>query len=136
MRFFKLLQQHFLLFCSKYASKYKLSGKCKKCGACCRNITFIIGKEYVKTPEQFEKMKKFDKKYNHFFITGENERGALLFTCKSLGEDNLCKDYRWRSIYCRAYPVFDTRILSGRFEMLDGCGYDIVPEKSFKEFLK
>ena len=57
MRFFRLLKQYFSLFCSKRASRYKLSGKCKKCGACCKNITFLIGENYIKTPEQFEKMK-------------------------------------------------------------------------------
>lgn len=136
MRFFRLLKQYFSLLCSKRASRYKLSGKCKKCGACCKNITFLIGENYIKTPEQFEKMKEWDKKYNHFFISGAKEDGTLLFTCKSLGKDNLCKDYRWRSLYCKAYPVYDTRILSGNFEMLEGCGFKIVPEKSFEEFLR
>lgn len=139
MKLFIFFKQYFSLFISKHASKYALAGECKKCGACCRNITFLIGKEYVKTSEQFEKMKKWDKKYNHFFISGKKEEngenGALLFTCKSLGDDNQCKDYRWRSVYCRAYPLHDTRILSGNFEMLDSCGFQIVPTKRFEDFL-
>ncbi|OGI00361.1 MAG: hypothetical protein A2Y25_09505 [Candidatus Melainabacteria bacterium GWF2_37_15] len=100
-----------------------LKGHCKKCGSCCRNITFAIKKDYIKTEEDFERLKKFDRKYNHFFISGQDEDGVLLFTCKSLTDDNLCRDYFFRSLYCRLYPKIQMKHLKTGGELLDGCGY-------------
>lgn len=122
-----------------FSSKYKIEGKCNMCGACCKNIVFMIEDEYVKTEEQFESLKKFDKKYNHFVINEENSKnnnGVLLFRCKSLDENNRCKDYRFRSLYCRAYPMVTNKIRLGGCATFDSCGYKITKEKSFDEFLK
>ena len=44
----------------------------------------MIENDYVRKEEQFEELKKFDKKYLHFDIAGKNEKGVLLFKCKSL----------------------------------------------------
>ncbi len=124
-------------FISKFnSSRYIIKGKCKCCGECCRNIVFLIGENYIQSPEQFELMKRWDKKYNHFFISGKNEKGALLFTCKSLGDDNRCKDYFFRSIYCRKYPKLDKKIILGGYETFDKCGYEFVIDKKFSEYLK
>ena len=49
-----------------FSSKYKIEGKCNCCGACCKNIVFMIENEYVRDEKQFVDLKKFDKKYNHF----------------------------------------------------------------------
>lgn len=95
----------------------------------------MIGDNYITTEEQFDNMKKWDKKYEHFFISGKNDKGALLFTCKSLGEDNRCKDYHLRSIYCRRYPQIDKKVVLGGFETFDECGYEIVVDKKFEDFL-
>ncbi len=124
-------------FLSKFnTSKYVVKGKCRQCGQCCRNIVFLIGENYIKNPEQFEAMKTWDKKYNHFFISGKNEKGALLFTCKSLGADNKCKDYFFRSFYCRKYPKLDKKIILGGYETFDECGYKFEIDKKFSEYLK
>ena len=45
-----------------FTSKYEILGKCNQCGSCCKNIVFMIEDEYVKTEEQFESLKIFDKK--------------------------------------------------------------------------
>lgn len=96
----------------------------------------MIDDEYVKTEEQFENLKTFDKKYHHFEIYGKNEKGILLFKCKSLGNDNLCKSYWFRSLYCRAYPLITEKIRLGGYETFETCGFNIVVDKSFDEFLK
>jgi Fe-S-cluster containining protein len=117
-------------------SRFLVRGKCRQCGTCCRNIVFLIGEEYITTEKQFDVMRNWDKKYNHFFISGRNEKGALLFTCKSLCKDNKCKDYFLRSIYCRIYPKLDKKIVLGGFETLEGCGYNIEIDKKFKDYLQ
>lgn len=96
----------------------------------------MIEDEYVKEEKQFENLKSFDKKYNHFEIAGVNEKGVLLFKCKSLDENNRCRDYFFRSIYCRMYPMVDSKIKLGGCETFDTCGYKIKLNKNFNEFLK
>ena len=118
------------------SSKYKIVGKCKMCGNCCRNITFMNGKQYIETEQQFEALKNFDKRYNIFEICGKNENGALLFKCLYLGDDNKCKKYWLRSLYCRNYPRPSQKFLRNGGVLLDGCGYKITKTKEFKEFLE
>ena len=96
----------------------------------------MIDNNYVCTEKQFEDLKKFDKKYNHFVIAGKNEKGVLLFKCKSLDKNNKCKDYLFRSIYCRAYPFVTEKIRLGGCETFDSCGYKIKIDKKFKNYLK
>lgn len=123
-------------FFKLFTAKYRIKGKCNQCGECCKNIVFMIDEDYVTTEEQFEKLKNFDKKYRHFEITGKNDRGAILFRCKSLDNNNKCKDYFFRSIYCRFYPKITDKIRLGGFETFDTCGYEIIPDKKFNEFLQ
>ena len=76
-----------------FSSKYVLKGKCRMCGVCCRNIVFYILDDTVKTAEEFERMKKFNKVYNNFSISGKKADGTLLFKCNSLNDNGKCKDY-------------------------------------------
>lgn len=118
-------------------SKYKVEGKCLKCGKCCSNIAFKIDRNnYIRTKEEFEYIKKFDKKFNHFKINGIDKDGAMLFKCKSLKDNNECKDYFFRSLYCRKYPNISQKYLQESRNTLEGCGYKIKPTISFKEFIK
>lgn len=120
-----------------FTSRYIAKGKCRQCGTCCKNIVFLIKEEYVKTDEQFQKLQEFDKVYCHFTPTGrKNEKGAMLFQCNSLGDDNLCKDYKIRSLYCRKYPVLDSKIILGAVETFDECGYTFEVDKKFQSYIK
>lgn len=133
----KLFLQYLSFYFNKlFTSKYKLEGKCNQCGACCRNIVFMIEDEYVRTEEQFDSLKNFDKKYMHFEINGKDEKGVLLFKCKSLDENNKCKDYLFRSLYCRAYPFVTDKIKLGGCETFESCGFKIKINKSFNDYLK
>lgn len=116
--------------------KYIRAGKCKMCGTCCRNITFKISKEFIKQKEQFEVLKEWDKRYENFYITGQDNEGILLFTCKSLGNDNKCTSYMFRAWYCRAYPFVKTDFIAAGGKELDGCGFYFKPTKDFKTFLE
>jgi Fe-S-cluster containining protein len=115
--------------------KFIRRGNCKKCGNCCRNIVFYIQENIITTEEQFDKLKKWKKIYNHFCISGKDNDGALLFTCKSLNEDNICKNYKFRSLYCRTYPKLDKKALQTGIELLDGCGFYYESSVKFQDFL-
>ncbi len=124
------------------SSRYEIRGNCNSCGACCRNIVFLTGEDYVVNEAQFEQLKKFDRKYYHFEIEeksmrkDKNGQNILLFRCKSLDNNNKCKDYYFRSIHCRLYPKITEKIRLGGFETFDTCGYKIVIDKKFEDYLK
>lgn len=120
------------------SSKYVLKGKCKRCGECCKNILFSDENGYIKTVEGFEALKKRNKKYNHFEIAGKLDElgGAFLFKCKSLNKNNLCKDYFFRSLYCRDYPSINPEFIRNGGETLDGCGYYFDVNKKFSDYIK
>lgn len=125
-----------LLFDKLFGAKYIRAGKCKQCGVCCRNITLKANEHFLTTEEQFESLKKWQKKYNHFFISGKDKHGILLFTCKSLGADNRCKSYLVRSWFCRAYPFIKTDFIAAGGQTLEGCGFYFTSSVKFKDCLK
>lgn len=118
------------------SSRYIVTGKCNQCGDCCRNITFFIGKKAVSDESEFQRMKKFDKKYENFVINGKTTNGVLLFKCKALNDDGRCSVYNFRSINCRLYPKINQKFVYDGGQPLDNCGYKFGINKSFKEFLK
>ena len=65
-----------------FSSKYVVSGKCNKCGDCCRQITFSVGDKLVTDEQEFLRMQKFEKKYKNFEINGKTDDGVPLFKCK------------------------------------------------------
>ena len=118
------------------SAKFVRKGKCNQCGNCCRNIMLSIKKdEPIMSEKQFESVKKWDKFYNHFYISGKDTSGILLFTCKELGDNNKCKVYKFRGLGCRLYPQVNVRYLIKGIKMLDGCGFYFEPNKDFKSFL-
>lgn len=117
------------------SSKFIVKGKCKKCGQCCRNIVFFIGDSTIKTESQFESLKKLNKSYNHFFISGIDDDESLLFTCKSLKSDNTCKDYHFRSINCRNYPKINKTFIINGGKPLENCGFYFDVDKKFSNYL-
>ncbi|MCM1264906.1 MAG: YkgJ family cysteine cluster protein [Candidatus Gastranaerophilales bacterium] len=125
------------LYNYKFSAKYVVKGKCKACGKCCRSIVFYDGEELIKTKEQFEKAKLKNKRMKLFEISGIDETdGALTFKCKSLGNDGKCKDYFFRSMFCREYPFIIPDFIKNNGQTLEGCGYYYSTNKEFKEFLK
>lgn len=120
-----------------FSSKFVRKGKCNGCGSCCRNILlYLSDDEVIKYEEQFEKVKKWDKHFCNFYISGKSENGALLFTCKELDENNRCKVYAFRGLGCRLYPAINTKFLINGGKPLDNCGYYFEVDKKFKSYLK
>lgn len=118
------------------SSKFVVTGKCRKCGTCCRNITFFIGNRIVTSDDEFRKMQEFDKKYRNFEISGKGEKGELLFRCKALKDDGSCGVYWFRSINCRLYPRINQKFVYDGGVPLDSCGYRFCVNKKFKDYLK
>lgn len=118
------------------SSKFIRKGKCNRCGNCCRNILLYIEDEPIKTKEQFEKVKEWEKHYNNFYISGKSETGALLFTCKEIDKNNNCRVYFFRGLGCRMYPKKNTKFLINGGKPLDGCGYYFEPNKPFNTYFK
>lgn len=119
------------------SSKYIRKGKCNRCGACCRNILLYSDKNLpVISEEQFEQIKRWDKHFRSFYISGQNEKGALLFTCHAIDENNRCKIYFLRGLGCRQYPKKNTKFLINGGKPLESCGYYFEPDKKFKEYLR
>lgn len=118
-------------FKSKFVPKkvrYRLEGKCKQCGDCCRYMYSID----TYTEEEFKLTTKFFSKYKRFEIIGRDEYDNLIFACKLLDKNGLCSDYKNRLKMCKNYP--GPRI-NGGGELHKRCGYRIIPEKSFKDYL-
>ena len=120
---------------NRFSNRIKIKGKCKACGECCRTIVFYVGKNPIKTEEQFELLKKWDKKYNRFEISGTAEDGALYFKCKALKENGKCSAYFFRSVACRMYPKYQAPLFSRGDGLKPSCGYFIEVEKKFQSFM-
>ncbi len=124
------------------SSKYVRKGKCKKCGACCRNILFSTKDGYIKSPELFKQMQNKYKYYRNFKISGtikdkqDFQNGALTFECKHISKDNKCKIYFLRPLFCRKYPDTDKELIYNGVTMLDECGYYFDVDKKFDSYLK
>lgn len=120
-----------------FSAKYVLKGKCNACGKCCTELVFKIGNDAISTEEQFERVKKFDKRYNKFFPSGKfGENGEMLFTCKFLRENGKCGVHPFRSLVCRLYPKIDAGFFSNGGKLLEGCGYRVEINRKFSDFLE
>ncbi len=117
------------------SSKYVRRGKCIRCGSCCRNILLYIEDEAIRTINQFEKVKEWDKHFTNFYVSGKNETGALLFTCKEIDKNNRCKVYFFRGVGCRMYPRVNSKFLINGGKPLDTCGYYFEIDKKFRTYL-
>ena len=124
-----------LLISMLFAPKYRLKGQCRQCGRCCRNIVFYNDNKPITEDDDLNKLIKEDRHLISFYVSGKNEKGELLFTCKSIGEDNKCRHYWFRSLYCRRYPLVKSLKTGQYLQPEDYCGYKIVPVKSFKDYL-
>jgi len=109
--------------------RYRLEGQCLKCGDCCRYMYSVD----TYTEDEFKLTTKIFPKYKRFEIIGRDEYDNLIFACKLLDENGLCSDYKNRLKMCKKYPV--TKI-KGIAKLHKRCGFKIISEKSFKDYLK
>ena len=109
---------------SLFPTRWKIEGKCRQCGSCCREI-------YLKmTPGQM-KSKLFTAisirwiswLFDFDLLRIDYEHYYLVFNCRHLTSEGKCGNYFWRPNICRNYPLVDY------FEeptFLPGCGFKAV----------
>lgn len=124
----KSFYYEFLSYFVPVRQKYKITGKCNKCGNCCRQIRA----KGMKSEKDLKLMQIILPWYKRFFIKGEDKNGELILSCKYLNSNGSCKRYFFRPFVCRNYPK---KSVGFNGEMPDGCGYTIE-KKSFEDYLK
>lgn len=122
-------------FCLKILKKkYYRTGSCKGCGKCCENIYVNHGKKgFIKSIEEFNRLKLFHSFYRNLDVIGSDELG-LTFKCRHLDPNTRkCTIYFFRPPICRNYPMEEIFKMGGI--LTEECGYRLVPIESFDEIL-
>lgn len=89
----------------KDGKKYILQGECKRCGECCKGITYYVGIEKVINSVKFKKV-----------LDVAHDRDSV---CTSLNDNNLCSAHgKTKSKYCCEFPV-----LKEELDILPNCGF-------------
>ena len=107
-----------------FPSQWQLKGGCQKTGECCKLIVLEMP-AFLKMPALFRLARKWGiwwhERINGFTYAGEEAGGALIgFTCKRLGKNHLCLDYKNRPRVCREYPQVR---YYGKPRLYKGCGF-------------
>lgn len=112
---------------------YMRTGKCRGCGGCCRDMKLLYKNWKITEASDFAGLVAEDPLYERFQPKAHPD-GAMTFTCRFIGSDNRCSDYRNRPGACRDYP--DPSLIQ-RFggEMINGCGYRVFLLVSFSDVL-
>lgn len=107
--------------------KYKIEGKCNKCGNCCRQIR-AYG---LKNEKELKLMQLIFPHYKRFYITGKDINGEYILSCIYLMKNGLCSVYNNRPSVCKNYPE---KVIQFNAEMIDNCGFKVI-KKDFKDYL-
>lgn len=122
-------------FCLKILKKkYYRTGSCNGCGKCCENIYVNHGKKgFIKSIEEFNRLKLFHSFYRNLDVIGSDELG-LTFKCRHLDPNTRkCTIHFFRPPICRNYPMEEIFKMGGI--LTEECGYKLVPIESFDEIL-
>jgi len=84
--------------------RWRLSGTCVRCGRCCRLLAVGVPPWLGRRPRLLGLVRGYFEENYGFVYEGFREDGCLVFSCSSLGADNLCRIYRRRPRLCREYP--------------------------------
>jgi len=122
-----VLINEFLSYFVPRRIKYKITGRCLKCGKCC-NYMYSYD---TYTEKEFKIMQFLFPAYRRFYIKGADEEGNLIFACKLVTPEGLCPVYKKRPQVCRKYPA---KWISYPGQMHEGCGYK-VNVKTFDDYL-
>ena len=125
--FIKSIYFEFLSYFIPQKIKYRIDGKCNKCGNCCKQIR-AYG---LRNEKELKFMQFIFPWYKRFFITGKDENNEFILSCKYLSTNGECSAYSKRPFVCRNYP---RKHIFFNAEMPEGCGYKII-KKEFKDYL-
>ncbi len=91
-----------------FRPKYRLTGKCLKCGSCCRRILLKGTPSQLNSPLfRFVAIKWIEWLFEFRFIEVDEESCCLVFFCSNQNADGTCGNYFWRPNICRNYPLID-----------------------------
>lgn len=102
-------------------SEVAVTGQCRMCGDCCKDIMILDETFWISSEEAFRRLVKEKPEYTRFFITGKGESGPLYFSCIHQDENGLCTDHENRPAICRRYPT--RRIYYRGCDLRQDCGY-------------
>lgn len=125
--FLKTCYYEFLSYFIPKKVKYRVEGECIKCGNCCRQIR-AYG---LKNEKELKLISFFIPLYKNFYITGYDENGDLILSCKHIQDNNLCAIYNKRPLFCKNFPA---KIIDKNVETIDGCGFKVI-KKKFSDYL-
>ncbi|MBF0275734.1 MAG: YkgJ family cysteine cluster protein [Nitrospinae bacterium] len=111
-----------------------VSGRCRQCGSCCKELSLDIDGEWIKSEKNFERLKSRYPEYDRMEITGRDSSGNLTFQCTWLSEENMCKDHENRLEICDTFPNKELYIMGGKLP--DGCGYKLQAGVPFNKVLE
>lgn len=107
-----------------FPKRYKLAGKCRQCGNCCRQIVLTM------TPAQIRSKLFTDLSvrwtswlFGFRLLEIDHEDHSLVFDCRNQTLEGKCGVYCWRPNVCRNYPLVD---YFDEPKFLPGCGFTAV----------
>ena len=107
-----------------FGSRWKLTGRCNKCGKCCKEIHIKIEPRLLNSKFTQEVVIRWVSWLFRFYLQRiDHERNYLVFGCKNLRPDGTCGDYKWRPNVCRNYPLVD---FFDEPALFDTCGYKAI----------
>lgn len=110
-----------------------VTGSCKGCGNCCRNINLEGTKGWLRSEEAFRLLVEKHPEYKRLEIIGRDEQGFLLFCCSWCTPQGVCSDYEKRLDICRNFPESSLVFTGGRLPA--HCGYHFTEVVPFEKIL-
>ncbi|MDD5455396.1 MAG: YkgJ family cysteine cluster protein, partial [Candidatus Margulisbacteria bacterium] len=105
----------------------KRKGSCTGCGGisertCCTNMRLAQEEKPVSNEEDYQLFINLDKRNENWTQKTVDEKGEWIFTCKYLGKNSRCSNYKDRPDVCRRFPesVLD-------LEKFPHCSYRFGP---------
>ena len=99
LSFLTILKNEILSYFVPEKMEYKITGKCLKCGKCCRYMYSFD----TYTTTDFKIMQFLFPAYRRFYIRGKDEEGNLIFACKYVTEEFAPMLFSFRLIWVRYF---------------------------------
>jgi uncharacterized protein len=121
------------LFVRMRGKSILVTGSCRGCGMCCRNISLEGREGWLRSEKAFYEIVIHHPDYRRFAITGKDSQGFLLFSCTWSTPEGTCRDHENRLSLCRKFPESSLVFAGGRLPLT--CGYRFVEVVPFQKFL-
>ena len=107
-----------------FKTKWALEGKCRKCGACCREIALVVHPKILTSRSITALVSRWISwVFDFHLIRIEYDMNYMIFGCKHIKTDGTCGNYKWRPSVCRNYPIVD---YFKKPSLFDNCGYKAI----------